>query len=270
MPVSKQKKNTMTDSYKDDNMQTVFGLELYWQKAMRSVERLQKTQAETIRSAARACVDCIERDGVIHAYGTGHSRAFAMELAGRAGGLVPVNRLDLEDLVLHAGWSPEVAMHPDIERNLQAGEALLNCYHIEPQDIFLICSNAGINVTIVEVARQIKQRGHMLIAVTSLEHTWQMSPRHASGQRLCEIADIVIDNQSPFGDALLTLPDGSVACAISSITGALIAQALTAEIIGQLMAKGQDVPVFLSSNVPGGIERNAGLIQRYSDRIRPV
>lgn len=260
----------MSDSREHNDVRAGFGLELFWERAMLSVERLRNTQTEAIKQAARLCAECIERDGVVHTYGTGHSRAFAMEMAGRAGGLVPVNRLDLEDLALRAGWSLEVVMHPDIERNLQAGEELLSCYHIEEQDVFLICSNSGVNAAIVEVAHQIKQRGHQLIAVTSLTHTRQAGPRHSSGKRLYELADIVIDNQSPFGDALLSLPDSSTACAISSVTGALIAQTLTAEIIGMLLARGLEVPVYLSSNVPGGIERNNRLVQRYSDRIRPV
>ena len=44
---------------------------------------------------------------------------------------------------------------------------------------------------------QVKQRGHKVIAVTSLEHTNAVTPKHPSGQRLCEIADVVIDNLAP-------------------------------------------------------------------------
>ena len=33
-----------------------------------------------------------QRGGVLQAFGTGHSQAFAMEIAGRAGGLIPTNR----------------------------------------------------------------------------------------------------------------------------------------------------------------------------------
>ncbi len=41
--------------------------------------------------------------GVLHAFGTGHSEAFAMEIAGRAGGLIPTNKIALRDLVLRGG-----------------------------------------------------------------------------------------------------------------------------------------------------------------------
>src|SRR5436309_1547696 len=121
------------------------GLELFWQEAFKVLERILQTQANTIREAALLFADCIEKNGIIQVYGTGHSRALAMELAGRAGGLVPVNRIDLEDLALHAGWSLERVKRPAIERDLAAGQAILGCYHIELQDVFIILSSSGVN-----------------------------------------------------------------------------------------------------------------------------
>ena len=131
---------------------------------------------------------------------------------------------------------------PDIERDLAAGQAILSCYRIEPQDVFIILSNSGVNAAIVEVAQRVKEHGHSLVALTSLEHTQRMVSRHPSGKKLYEFADIVIDNCGPFGDALLELPDGGKACSVSSLGGVLINQMLTAETIGQLIARGIDPP----------------------------
>lgn len=244
-----------------------FGLELFWQEATKVVERIHRTQAEAIRQAGKLFADCLEKDGVIQAYGTGHSRAFAMELAGRAGGLVPVNRIDLGDLALRAGWPLERVFSPEIERDLEAGQKILSCYHIEPQDVFIIASNSGVNMAIVEVALEAKQHGHTLVAVTALDHSRQVASRHPSGKKLYEIADIVIDNCGPFGDALLTMPGGGKACSISSVSGALIGQMITAETIGNLLARGIEPPIYLSANIPGGIEQGQQLRQRYADRI---
>jgi uncharacterized phosphosugar-binding protein len=247
---------------------TKFGMDLFCQEAAKIVDRVVQTQAQVIRQAALSFANCIEGDGVVQAFGTGHSRAFAMELAYRAGGLVPVNRIDLADLALRGGWPLEKVMSPEIERDPEAGKALLSLYHIEPQDVFIIASNSGVNMAIVDCALQAKEHGHTLVAVTSLEHTSQMQSRHPSGKRLYELADIVIDNCGPFGDALLELPTGGKACAVSSITGALIAQMLTAETIGTLIARGKEAPVFISANVPGGIEQNKAILERYAGRVR--
>jgi len=247
-----------------------FGMDLFWNQASVVVERVLQSQKDVIARAAEIFASSITQGGVIHAYGTGHSRAFAMELAGRAGGLVPVNRMDLEDLALKAGWPHEVVVHPDIERDPEAGKQLLSCYRIEPHDAFIFCSNSGVNVAMVEVARQVKEKGYPLVVVTSMQHTQRVSSRHPSGKKLYEFADVVIDNHGPFGDALLELPGGGTACAVSSITGVLIAQMITAETIGLLLERGEEVPVYISANVPGGIERNLEIVRRYEGRIRPV
>ena len=47
--------------------------------------------------------DSLDAGGVIQAFGTGHSEAFAMEIAGRAGGLIATNRIPLRALVLRGG-----------------------------------------------------------------------------------------------------------------------------------------------------------------------
>ncbi|MFL5624694.1 MAG: sugar isomerase domain-containing protein [Ktedonobacteraceae bacterium] len=248
-----------------------FGLELFWQEASKVMERIHQTQTDAIRQTGKLFADCLEKDGVIQAYGTGHSRAFAMELAGRAGGLVPVNRIDLEDLALRANWPLERVKSPEIERDLEAGQTILSCYRIEPQDVFIIASNSGVNVAIVEVALSAKQHGHKLVAVTALEHSQQVASRHPSGKKLYELADIVIDNCGPFGDALLEMPGGrGKACSISSVSGALIGQMITAETIGNLIARGIEPPIFLSANIPGGIEHGQQLRQHYADRISRV
>lgn len=248
--------------------QQQFGKERFWQAASRVVDRVVQTQGDAIHRGAVIFADCIEHDGIIHPFGTGHSRAFAMELAGRAGGLMPFNKMDMADLIVQSAWDPQRVMSPNIEHEAEAGRALLACQHIDPQDAFIIASNSGVNEAIIEVAQWIKDNGHPLVAVTSLEHSNHVRPRHPSGKRLYELADVVIDNCGPLGDALLELPDGSKACSISSITGALIAQMLAAETIGLLIAHGQEIPVRISANTPGGKEHNELLRARYSGRVR--
>ena len=73
--------------------------------------------------------------------------------------------------------------------------------------MFIICSNSGGNGSTVELARLVTERGHPLIAVTSMDHTTKITSRHPSGKRLFELADVVIDNGGAFGDAVLDLPD---------------------------------------------------------------
>ncbi|GAC1397820.1 MAG: sugar isomerase domain-containing protein [Ktedonobacteraceae bacterium] len=250
------------------DQQSSIGLELFWQEASPVLERIYQTQIDAICRAALLLANCIEQDGVVQVYGTGHSRAIAMELSGRAGGLVPINRIDLEDLALYANWPLAKVRSPAIERDREAGQAILRCYRIEAQDVFLIASHSGTNVAIIEVAQRVKEHGHPLVAITSLTHAQQVESRHLSGKKLYELADVVIDNCGPFGDALLGLPSGGKACSISSLSAVLIAQMLTAETISKLIQRGIEPPVFVSYNVPGGIEQGEKLLKRYAGRVR--
>ncbi|HLZ62845.1 MAG TPA: SIS domain-containing protein [Ktedonosporobacter sp.] len=241
--------------------------ESFWQQAWPIMQRVMETQMEAIRQAAQLFAESIEQDGLVRSYGTGHSRVFAMELVDRAGGLVPVTRMDMEDLAVRGKWALDVVKDPVIERNLEASQQLLSCYKIDPQDVFVIASQSGVNVATVEVAQRVKSWGHKLVVVTALEQSKRVPSRHPSGKKLYELGDIVIDNCGPFGDALLELPGGGKVCSVSSLTGSLIAQALTAETIKILLEHGKRPPVLISDNIPGGIENNQELRDKYAGRI---
>jgi uncharacterized phosphosugar-binding protein len=244
-----------------------FGKTQFWQVASGILERVVQTQGEAIHRAASIFADAIERGGVVHAYGTGHSNAFAMELANRAGGLVPMHRIDTVDLIL-AGWPAEEVLNPEFELDPAIGPALYGCYQIESNDVFIIASNSGVNPSIVGMALHVKEHNHPLVAVTSLEHTRQVPSLDSSGKKLYELADVVIDNCGPLGDALLELPGGGKACSISSLTGALIGQMLTAETIGIHLTRGHQPPILISANVPGGRAAGEKVRQQYAGRIR--
>jgi uncharacterized phosphosugar-binding protein len=114
----------------------------------------------------------------------------------------------------------------------------------------------------------VKQHGHRLIAITSFTQTAGVDSRHPSGTKLVDHADVALDNGAPYGDAVLPLPGGGTVCAVSSITGALVAQLIGAEVVRRLTEAGETPPVYLSANVPGGDEHNSSLEARYVGRIR--
>lgn len=232
------------------------------------VAHIEDTQREAIGAAATAVAASLADGGVMQVFGTGHSEAFAMELCGRAGGLVPTNKLALRDVIAYGGEAPETLADPRAERDPALATRVFRLAAIEPKDVFVIASQSGGNGSVVEMALLAAREGHTVVAVTSLAHSAAITSRHACGKRLYEVADIVIDNGAPHGDAPLRLPGGDDLCAVSSIANAVIAQLLTAEIAGRLLAAGERPPVYQSANVEGGDAHNDALEARYAGRVR--
>ncbi|SDU72306.1 sugar isomerase domain-containing protein [Jiangella alkaliphila] len=232
------------------------------------VDNVTTTQLDGVHRAADLVARSVRDGGVVQAFGTGHSQATAMEIAGRAGGLIPTNRIALSDLVMYGGEAPETILDPRTERDPALAQRLYDLAPIEASDVFVIASNSGINGSIVGMAEVARKNGHSVIAITSVQHSEQVESRHPSGRKLTDFADVVLDNGGPFGDAVLPLPGGGAVCAVSSITAALLAQLLTAEVVRRLLEAGDTPPVYLSANVPGGDVHNDGLLQRYAGRIR--
>ncbi len=85
--------------------------------AARTVTQVAAAQADAVARAARLLADSVEAGGVLQAFGTGHSEAFAMEIAGRAGGLIPTNRLALRDAVAAAGVVTDPESAGKLERD---------------------------------------------------------------------------------------------------------------------------------------------------------
>ncbi len=233
-----------------------------------AISTVAQTQADAVQRAADLVTASLTAGGVVQAFGCGHSEAVSMEIAGRAGGLVPTNKVALRDIVLHGGEDAARLADPLLERDPAVAHRLYELAPIKPDDIFVVASNSGVNGVIVEFALLVKERGHTLIAITSLAHSAAVASRHPSGRRLADIADLVLDNGAPYGDAALPVPGGGAVGAISSITAALLVQQLVTEVVARMVAAGETPPIYLSANVPEGDVHNNELEARYAGRIR--
>jgi uncharacterized phosphosugar-binding protein len=240
----------------------------YVRHVTRLVREIPAEQAGPIAAAAGLVVRALDRGGVVQAFGSGHSEAVAMEIAGRAGGLVPTNRLALRDIVLYGAADRKELERYDLERDPEVAHRILDAAPVEAGDLFVIISSSGVNGVVVELASLVKERGHDLVAVTSLAHSSAVPARHPSGRKLCDLADVVLDNRAPYGDAVLPLPGGGAVAAVSTITSVLLAQLVVTRAVTELLAAGQTPPVYLSANVPEGDAHNLALEARYAGRIR--
>jgi uncharacterized phosphosugar-binding protein len=238
--------------------------------ARAALEQVLSTQSGNIERAARLIASSIRAGGILQTYGTGHSRITTLELAARAGGLAAVGMLAVKDLVMFGEEDPALILDPTYERQSGLAARIYSLAGPRPEDVFLIVSNSGINSAIVEMAEIATGHGHQVVAITSTAHAGAVASRDVSGRRLADLADVVIDNAAPRGDAAVQLPGGQRVGAVSSLTGVFIAQLLTESICRILDANGDVVPVYLSANTPEGDRHNDALYTMYGKRIRPI
>jgi uncharacterized phosphosugar-binding protein len=243
----------------------------FLEAALPLINQMIMSQRSAITAAARLVANCVAAGGVVQAFGTGHSQALALEIAGRAGGFVPTNQLSLRDGILFGG-DDAAELDPLAERDPGMASRIYDLASVQQQDLFVVASNSGINGAVVEMAMLAKSNGHPLVAFTSLKHSSGAAPRHPSGRKLFELADVVVDNCAPSGDALLPLdpsrPGGPAVCAISSVTSAIAAQMILADAVEMLLIEGHAPPIYLSANVAQGEAHNRSWEARYTGRIR--
>lgn len=237
----------------------------YYDTVCQTLATVVETQAAAIKEAGRLGAEAILGGGLIHAFGTGHSHMIAEEMFARAGGLVLVNAILEPSLMLHEG----VQRSSSLERLPGYAERLLELEPLSPGDLMIIISNSGRNAAPVEAAMYARQRGLKVAAITSLAHSQSQPPNHASGKRLFELADVVIDNAGIPGDAALAVEGAPVRVgATSTVAGAFIAEAIVAEVTAHLAAAGMDpLPVLRSGNVEGARAHNERVKAAYMDRL---
>jgi uncharacterized phosphosugar-binding protein len=236
----------------------------YAEKIHELVQVVQNKQAESIKEAAKIIAESIKNDGLLHLFGCGHSHILVEEVFYRAGGLVPINPIFETSTMLHEG----AVKSSKIERMQGYAEHILNNYSFENGEVIILISNSGINCLPIEMAIEAKKKGLKVIALTSSSYSNRES-RHPSGQKLYDLADIVIDNMLPYGDALVEVPNTEIKMSPgSTVIGAFLINMLMARVVEELQVLGVEPPIFLSGNVEGGMEYNQKYIEKYQPRIK--
>ncbi len=229
------------------------------------IEKIETKGAESLEKAASVFSETLINGKRIYLFGTGHSHMLSEELFYRAGGLVNIQPVLVEPLMLHVSASDSTLA----ERVEGYAEKIFAEYGMSEGDTIVIISNSGRNGVIVDMALLCKEKGLNVICLTNLEHTFAGASRHKSGKRLCEIADIVLDNFGCVGDACVEVEgvDGKI-CPTSTVAGALILNAIVSEAVGICAKKGFSPEHFASSNVDGGDEINNRLVEKYKKEIK--
>jgi predicted NBD/HSP70 family sugar kinase/uncharacterized phosphosugar-binding protein len=227
------------------------------------LDAIARTQSEAIEAASRLCAKSIAAGGVVHTFGTGHSRIPVEEMFPRYGsypGFHPIVELSMtfHTQVVGANGQRQAMF---IERVEGLAEQILANFRLRPTDTMMVFSAGGRNAVPIEVAIEARKAGLPVIVVTSLAESLAGPPRHSSGTRLADHADVVIDLCTPAGDALcevdgLDVPVGPG----TSLAAIAVVNEIKVRVAALLAADGM-VPPVLTSAALVGVEESRRLFE---------
>jgi uncharacterized phosphosugar-binding protein len=231
--------------------------------------RIRTTQLESIRRAAELIAEAGSRGAGVHFYDTGHC---SREAIHRAGGLCMLKHLQFSFAVeSEAGpkRTKEVSQRQADSRtgsDEELARIAVQRSGLAPGDVLLVSSVSGKAAVVVEVARAAQGLGAKVVAITNVTYSSAVDSMHSSGRRLCEVADVVIDNCGVIGDAVLNVE--GVGTGVAPSSGAAfcyIIWAVAAEAVAQMRARGLYPHVYRSVNLPDGEQFNRRAEAEYRE-----
>jgi uncharacterized phosphosugar-binding protein len=227
--------------------------------AVRELLGRLESQSAAVEAASRLCAEAIGAGGLVHCFGTGHSRIPVEELFPRYGSYPGFNPMVELSMTFHTqvvgANGQRQAMF--IERMEGLAERILANYDLAPPDAMLVCSARGRTAVPLEIAAGARERGLSVIAVTS------------AGSPLAERSDVVLELCTPEGDALVELDGlqtpigpGSTIAAVALVNAVKVRTA-------ELLLERDALPPVLTSSAVVGEEESARLFDAaYAEHAR--
>lgn len=236
--------------------------------ARRIVDGVENAQMDNILEAASLCTEAIADGGLVHLFGTGHSRIPLEEMFPRYGsfpGFHPIAELSMtfHTQVVGANGQRQAMF---IERAEGLGEVILENFTFGEKDVMMVFSAGGSTAVPIDVALGARKRGMAVIAVTSVAHSMASDSGHSSGTRLLDHADIVIDLGTPPGDSLVDIKGANARVGPgSTIANVAVVNALKAATASMLHDRNSLPPVLTGSQLVGADESRLVFDAAYAD-----
>lgn len=242
----------------------------YLDAVRNALRAIEGSELAIVRQAAALFANSILKGRLVHVFGTGHSRMAVEEMFPRYGsfpGFHPIVELSMtyHNAVVGANGQRQAMFLENVQG---FGPVLWRNFAATADDALLAISTSGCNAVTIDVALEAKRLGMAVVALTSRAHADASASRHESGKKLHEVADLVLDQKAPAGDAAVWI-DGleTPVAPISSVTGCTIINLVKAEVARRLNEAGAP-PKVLTAACHLGAERARRLFEETYDDYR--
>src|SRR4051794_21076199 len=253
-----------------DSSSAVDVLSQFFHAVRGALDAIESTQLAAIRQTSERFAATILAGRLVHVFGTGHSRMAVEEMFPRYGsfpGFHPIVELSMSyhNPVVGANGQRQAMFLENVQG---FGPVLWRNFVTDPGDALFAISTSGCNAVTVDVAIEAKRLGMLVVALTSLPHSRASTSKHESGQKLSDVADLVLDQCAPAGDSAVWV-DGleTPVSPVSSVSGCVVVNLLKAEVARLLTEAGQP-PLVLTAACHVGQERAAELFEATYDDYR--
>lgn len=226
-----------------------------------------RAQEAKIQEAADWFAQSILAGGMVHVFGSGHSRIMTEEMWPRYGSYPGFNPIVELSLTFH---------HPVVGCNGQRqamflenipglAARILRNFALKDTDTALVISSSGCNLAPIEMAEQFNKRGLRVVGMVSQAHSDASTSKHPEGKKLGDFCHMILDTGAPAGDAMVQVKGMEMPVAPgSTVGGCMLINSLKAEIAQRLTAAGQP-PKALAAGCVLGSERAAEIFEAAYD-----
>ena len=132
----------------------------------------------------------------------------------------------------------------------------------------IVISNSGGNQVTIDLVKLAKAAGATVIALTSINHATSSSARSSASEKIHQLADVVLDNSGVVGDASVNVAGSLMSVGpTSTVIGGALLQSIVVGTVAELVKRGIEPEIFLSSNLAEGDANNARLFDKYRPLI---
>ncbi len=211
-------------------------------------------QLDIVSTVADHFSKSILAGGMVHVFGSGHSRIMVEEMWPRYGsfpGFNPIVELSLtfHNLVVGANGQRQAMF---IENVSGLAKQILRNFALKKTDTALVISSSGCNIVPIEMAEEFQRRGVKVVAIVSQKHSEPSTSKRADGKKLTDFADIILDTGAPLGDSMVEIEGLETKVAPgSTVGGCLLINSIKAEVADRLTKAGHPPKVLTAGAVIG-------------------